>query len=65
MGISPRAIRRIGLLLAILAASLAIGRGVATGRQGAFPQPLDGAASTAFFGDETRLHRDLLFDGAT
>ena len=26
---------------------------------------LDGAASTAFFGDETRLHRDLLSDGAT
>jgi hypothetical protein len=26
---------------------------------------LDGAASTAFFGDEMRLHRDLLSDGAT
>ena len=26
---------------------------------------LDGAASLAFFGDETRLHRDLLSDGAT
>jgi hypothetical protein len=26
---------------------------------------LDGAASTAFFGDEARLHRDLLSDGAT
>jgi len=26
---------------------------------------LDGAASVAFFGDESRLHRDLLSDGAT
>ena len=26
---------------------------------------LDGAASTAFFGYEMRLHRDLLSDGAT
>lgn len=26
---------------------------------------LDGSASTAFFGDESRLHRDLLSDGAT